>query len=67
VVKTIVDNNSQNHASWLIHLFLTGKLGVGDAAKKLQKSIARRGLGASTILLLSAARDSLLHRNRLGQ
>ena len=65
VVKTIVDNNSENHASWLIHLLLTGKLGIGDAAKKLQKSIARRGIGASTVLLLSAARESLVHRNRL--
>jgi hypothetical protein len=65
VVKTIVDNNSESHASWLIHLLLSGKLGIGDAAKKLQKSIARRGIGASTILLLSAARESLVHRNRL--
>jgi hypothetical protein len=67
VVKTIVDANSENHASWLIHLLLTGKLGIGDAAKKLQKSIARRGIGASTALLFSAARESLVRRNRFGK
>lgn len=67
VVKTIVDSNSENHASWLIHLLLTGKLGIGDAGKKLQKSIARRGLAASTALLFSAARESLVHRNRFGK
>jgi hypothetical protein len=67
VVKTVVDANSENHASWLIYLLLTGKLGIGDAAKKLQKSIARRGIGASTVLLLSAARESLMHRNRFGK
>jgi hypothetical protein len=67
VVKTIVDANSENHASWLIHLLLTGKLGIGDAAKKLQNSIARRGIGASTALLFSAARESLVRRNRFGK
>jgi hypothetical protein len=67
VVKTIVDSNSENHASWLIHLLLTGKLGIGDAGKKLQTSIARRGLAASTALLFSAARESLVHRNRFGK
>jgi hypothetical protein len=66
VVATVVDTNTESHASWLIHLLFTGQLSVKDAAAKLKRSIARRGLRSSSAMLLTAFRQAVRGRPRMG-
>ncbi len=56
VVKTIVNTNSESHAGWLFYLLLHGKYSFKDAFMKLKGSIARRGLRASILMLVAAAK-----------
>jgi hypothetical protein len=56
VVKTIVSTSSESHAGWLFYLLLTGKYSFKDAFLKLKGSVARRGLRASLMMILAAAK-----------
>jgi hypothetical protein len=56
VVKTIVSTSSESHAGWLFYLLLTGKYSFKDAFLKLKGSVARRGLRASIMMILAAAK-----------
>ena len=56
VVKTIVNTNSESHAGWLFYLLLHGKYSFKDAFMKLKGSVARRGLRASILMLVAAAK-----------
>jgi hypothetical protein len=66
VVATVVDTNTDSHASWLIRLLFTGRLSFKDAALKLQRSISRRGVRASSLLLIGAFRQAMRGRPRMG-
>jgi hypothetical protein len=56
VVKTIVSTSSESHAGWLFYLLLSGKYSFKDAFLKLKGSVARRGLRASIMMILAAAK-----------
>jgi hypothetical protein len=56
VVKTIVSTSSESHAGWLFYLLLSGKYSFKDAFLKLKGSVARRGLRASIMMLVAAAK-----------
>jgi hypothetical protein len=56
VVKTIVSTSSESHAGWLFYMLLSGKYSFKDAFLKLKGSVARRGLRASIMMILAAAR-----------
>jgi uncharacterized protein (UPF0303 family) len=55
-VKTIVSTSSEGHAGWLFYLLLSGKISFKDAFLKLKSSVARRGLRASIMMILAAAK-----------
>jgi hypothetical protein len=55
-VKTIVSTSSESHAGWLFYLVLSGKYSFTDAFLKLKGSVARRGLRASIMMLVAAAK-----------
>jgi hypothetical protein len=67
VVATVVDTNSESHASWLVHLMFTGQFGVKDAVAKLSRSIARRGLRSSSAIVLTAIWQAVRGRARRGR
>jgi hypothetical protein len=67
VVATVVDTDKDSHAGWLIHLLMTGQLGLGDAFAKLKRSIARRGLRSSLVMVLAAAREVVRSRASIGR
>jgi len=56
VVKTIVSTSSESHAGWLFYMLLSGKYSFKDAFLKLKGSVARRGLRASIMMILAAAK-----------
>jgi hypothetical protein len=56
VVQTIVSTSSESHAGWLFYLLLSGKISFKDAFLKLRGSVARRGLRASIMMILAAAK-----------
>jgi hypothetical protein len=60
VVKTIVNTDSGGHAGWLFYLLLSGKYSFKDAFLKLKGSVARRGLRASIMMILAAAKAAPL-------
>jgi hypothetical protein len=66
VVSTVVDIDSANHASWLIHLVLTGRFGFKDAVTKARGSIARRGLRSSLAMVFAAILHTVRGRSRMG-
>jgi hypothetical protein len=55
-VATIVSTNSESHAGWLFHLLLSGQYSFKDAFMKLKGSVAKRGLRASILMLVAAAK-----------
>ena len=66
VVATVVDTNTESHASWLVRLLFTGQLSFKDAAAKLSRSIAQRGVRASSVMLIGAFRQAMRGRPRMG-
>jgi hypothetical protein len=66
VVATVVDTNSESHAGWLLYLVLTGRFGVKDAVAKLRRSIARRGLRSSSVMVFAAIWQAVRGRLRMG-
>lgn len=66
VVATVVDTNSGSHAGWLVHLIFTGQFGFKDAAAKLRRSIARRGLRSSSAIVFAAIWQAVRGRARRG-
>lgn len=56
MVKTIVNTSSEGHAGWLFYLLLSGKYSFKDAVAKLKRSVAKRGLRASVMMLVAAAK-----------
>jgi hypothetical protein len=66
VVATVVDTNTESHASWLIHLMLTRQFGVREAVAKLRTSIARRGMRSSLEMVFAAIWQVLRGRPRMG-
>jgi hypothetical protein len=66
VVKTIVNTNSESHAGWLFYLLLHGKYSFKDAFMKLKGSIARRGLRASILMLVAAAKAAPIANKKSG-
>jgi hypothetical protein len=67
VVATVVDTDAESHVGWLLHLLLTGRLSPKEAASKLGRSVASRGLRASSAMVFSAARQALFRRTRVGR
>ena len=63
VVKTIVSTNSESHAGWLVYLLFSGRYSLKDAFTKFKGSIARRGLRASVLMLVAAAKAASLRRS----
>jgi hypothetical protein len=61
-VKTIVSTNSESHAGWLVYLLLSGRYSLKDAFAKFRGSVARRGLRASVLMLVAAAKEAPLRR-----
>lgn len=55
-VITIVNTSSESHAGWLFHLLLSGQYSFKDAFMKLKSSVAKRGLRASILMLVAAAK-----------
>jgi hypothetical protein len=67
VVATVVDTDKDSHAGWLIHLMMTGQLGIRDAFAKLRQSVARRGFRSSMAMVLAAARQAMRSRMSVGK
>jgi len=55
-VITTVSTSSESHAGWLFYMFLSGKYSFKDALAKLRGSVAKRGLRASILMLVAAAK-----------
>jgi len=66
VVATVVDANTESHASWLVQMLFTRQLSFKDAALKLRRSIARRGVRSSSVMLIGAFRQAMRGRPRMG-
>jgi hypothetical protein len=67
VVATVVDTDAESHVGWLFHLLLTRRLSLKEAAIKLGKSIASRGVWASSAMVWAALWQLLFHRPRMGR
>jgi hypothetical protein len=67
VVATVVDVDEESHVGWLFHLLLTGKLSFREAMAKLSRSIARRGLRASSAMVFTAIWQLLSRRRQMGR
>jgi len=55
-VITTVSTSSESHAGWLFYMLLSGKYSFKDAVAKLKGSVAKRGLRASILMLVAAAK-----------
>ncbi|MDE2434854.1 MAG: hypothetical protein KGM49_01210 [Sphingomonadales bacterium] len=58
-VSITTDAVQENHAGWLVGQVLSGRIGPGEAARRLVMAIRRRGLRDSTRLLVAAMRQVL--------
>jgi hypothetical protein len=63
-VITIVNTSSESHTGWLFHLLLSGQYSFKDAFMKLKSSVAKRGLRASILMLVAAAKAATIASKR---
>lgn len=63
-VITIVNTSSESHTGWLFHLLLSGQYSFKDAFMKLKSSVAKRGLRASILMLVAAAKAATITSKR---
>jgi len=67
MVQTIVGPSSESHAGWLFYMLLSGKYGFKDAITKLKGSVAKRGLRASILMLVAAAKAAPIANKKPGR